>query len=93
MKIAGGLFQIVMPQQNLDGVQVGTCFQHVRGEAVAEHVGIYLFLNPRTTGSILAGMAWGFRIDGLITAVPAVPRKEPNGSSAQTPPMCAEFVE
>jgi hypothetical protein len=26
-------FQIVMPQQNLNGVQVGAGFQHVRGEA------------------------------------------------------------
>ncbi len=34
MEIASGLFQIVMPQQNLNGVQVGAGLQHVRGEAV-----------------------------------------------------------
>ena len=44
MEIAGGLFQIVMAQQNLNGVQVGAGFQHVRGEAVAEYVGIHLLL-------------------------------------------------
>ena len=35
MEIASRFFQIVMPQQYLNGVQVGTGFQHVRGEAVA----------------------------------------------------------
>ena len=93
MEIAGGLFQIVMPQQNLNRVQIGAGFQHVRGEAVTEHVGIHLFLDPSTTGSVLAGMPWGFRIDGLITAMPAVPGKEPDGFSSQAPPVCAEFVE
>ena len=47
MEIASRFFQIVMPQQYLNGVQVGTGFQHVRGEAVTEHVRIYLLFNPR----------------------------------------------
>ena len=68
MEIAGGFFQIVMPQQNLNRVQISAGFQHVCGKAVTEHVGKNFFLNPSTTGSVLAGMAWGFRIDGLITA-------------------------
>jgi hypothetical protein len=46
MEIAGGLFQIVMAQQNLNGVQVGAGFQHVRGKAVAGYVGYTFFLIP-----------------------------------------------
>jgi hypothetical protein len=35
MQIAGGLFQIVMAEQDLNGVQVGAGFEQVSGEAVA----------------------------------------------------------
>ena len=75
-------------------MQVGAGFQQVRGEAVPEHVGIHLLLNPGTAGGILAGVARGLGIDGLITAVPAIAGKQPDaGFSAQAPPVCAEFVE
>ena len=89
MEIAGGLFQIVMAQQNLNGVQVGARFQHVRGEAVTEDVGIHLLLDSRTATGVLARMAWCFRIDGLITAMPAVSGEEPNGFFAQASPVLA----
>ena len=56
MEIASRFFQIVMPQQNLNGVQVGTGFQHVRGEAVTEHVGIHLLLDSGTASGVLAGV-------------------------------------
>ena len=56
MEIARSLFQIVMAQQNLDGVQVRTRFQHVRGKAVTEHVGVHLLLKAGTTSSVLAGV-------------------------------------
>jgi len=79
MEIAGGLFQIVMAQQNLNGVQVGAGFQHVRRKAVAEYVGIHLLLDPRTASGVLAGVARRFSIDGLITTMPAVSGEKPNG--------------
>ena len=50
VEIASGFFQIVMAQQNLDGVQVGAGFEQVRGEAMAEHVGIDTFLDPGAAG-------------------------------------------
>ncbi len=93
MEIAGRFFQIVMAQQNLNGVQVGAGFQHVRGEAVPEHVGIYLFLNPGTAGGVLAGVTRRFRIQGLIPTMPTVSGEEPNGFFAQAPPVCTEFLE
>ena len=35
VEIASGFFQIVMAQQDLDGVQVGASFEQVGGEAMA----------------------------------------------------------
>ena len=75
MEIAGGLFEIVMPQQNLNGVQVGTGFQHVGGEAVTEHVGIHLLLDTGTASGVLAGVTRRFAVDRLVAAVPGVAGK------------------
>ena len=56
--------------------------------------GYTLLLNPGTAGGILAGVARGLGIDGLITAVPAIAGKQPDaGFFAQAPPVRAEFVE
>jgi hypothetical protein len=38
VEIDGGLFQIAMPQQDLDGPQIRSVFQQVSGEAVAQGV-------------------------------------------------------
>jgi hypothetical protein len=75
MEIAGGLFQIVMPQQNLNGVQVGAGFEQVGGEAVPEHVGIHPLLNAGTASSVLAGVTRGSGVDGLIAVVSAIAGK------------------
>ena len=75
-------------------MQVGAGLQQVRGEAVTEHVGIHLLLNPGAAGGILAGVARGLRIHGLIATVPAISGKQPDtGFFAQPPPVCAEFFE
>ena len=93
MEITGGLFQIVMAQQNLDRVQVGTGFQQVCGEAVTEHVGINSLLNAGAAGGVLAGVARRFDVDGLIASVPGIARKQPGtGLFAQTPPVGSEFL-
>ena len=75
-------------------MQIGASFEQVRGEAVPQHVGIHLLLNPGTTGGTLASVARGFGIHGLIAAVPAIAGKQPDArSSAQPPPVRAEFFE
>jgi hypothetical protein len=38
MEIDGGLFEIAMSEQDLDGTQVGTCFQQVRRKAVPQRM-------------------------------------------------------
>ena len=75
-------------------MQIGSSFEQVRGEAVPKHVGIHFLLNPGPAGGILAGVARGLGIDGLIAAVPAIAGKQPDaGPFAQPPPMRAQFVE
>ena len=64
------------------------------GEAVPQHVGIHLLLNPGTAGGILAGVGRGLGVHGPIAAVPAIAGKQPDTrSSAQPPPVRAQFVE
>ncbi|SRR6266851_4090698 len=75
-------------------MQVGAGFEQVGGEAVTKHVGIHLLLNAGTVGGILASVARGFGIHGLIAAVPAISWKQPDtGSFTQLPPVRAEFFE
>ncbi len=76
-----------LKQAKAEYVKIGAGFQQVSGEAVAEHVGINLFLDAGTTGGMLAGVARSLGIDGLIAAVPAVAGKQPDaGSFPQLPP-------
>ena len=75
MEIASRFFQIVMPQQNLNGVQVGTGLQHMRGEAVTEHVGIHLLLDSSMASGVLAGVTRRSGVDRLIAAVPGIAGK------------------
>ena len=53
-----------------------------------------VFLDARSLGSFLAGVPRCFRIDGLITVVPAVAWKQPYaGLSRQAAPVLAQFLE
>ena len=64
------------------------------GEGMAQRVGMDLFLEAGLLGGLMAGVPDGFRIDGLITAVAAVARKQPLAwLSSQPVPMCPQFVE
>ena len=47
MEIDGGLFQIAMAQQDLDGPQIRSVFQQVSGEAVTQGVRMDLLPNSR----------------------------------------------
>ena len=56
-------------------MQVGAGFEQVRGETVAEHVGIDTFLNPGAPGGLDASVVGRLVIGGVIPAVPAVAGK------------------
>src|SRR5258708_8128746 len=68
--------------------------EKMRGEAVAQGVGMDLFLDACALGSLLTGVPRCFRIDGLIAVVPTVARKQPcAGFSRQAAPVLAQFLE
>ena len=47
VQVDAGRFQIGVPNQDLDGRQIGAIFQQVRAEAVPEHMRRDAFLQPR----------------------------------------------
>jgi len=53
-------------------------FEQVRGEAVPQRVGIHLLINTGTAGGMLASVARGLGIHGLIATVPAIAGKQPD---------------
>src|SRR5216684_6910901 len=94
MEVDGGLFEVAMAQQDLNGAQIRARLEKMRGEAVAQRVGMDLFLDACALGSLLTGVPRCFRIDGLITVVPTVAWKQPfAGFSRQTTPVFAQFLE
>src|ERR1700751_5522328 len=94
MEVDGGLFEIARAKQNLNGAQIRTRLEKMRGEAVAQGVGMDLFLDARTLDSFLAGVPGCFRIDGPITVVPTVAWKQPcAGFSRQTTPVFAQLLK
>ena len=94
-EVDGGLFQIAMtPQQDLNGAQIRTCFEEMRGKTMPQDVWVYLFLDARLLGSLFAGVARCFRIDRLTTIVPAIAWKQPfAGFSRQAAPVLAQFLQ
>ena len=94
MEVDGGLFQIAMTQQDLNGAQIRACFEQMSGEAVAQDVWIYSLFDACSLGRLLARIARCFCIDRLATTVPAVAWKEPDaGFSRQAAPVLAQFFE
>src|ERR1700736_3262140 len=94
MEVDGGLFEIAMPKQDLNGAQIRTRLEKMRGEAVAQGVGMDLFLDACALGRFLARVPRCFRIDGPITVVPTVAWKQPfAGFSRQTTPVFAQLLE
>jgi len=74
-------------------VPVSAGFEQVRGETMAEHVGIDTFLNSGAAGGLQASGGGGLVIHGVIAAVPAVAEKEPEGLLAYASPVSAQFLE
>src|SRR5258707_12144818 len=94
MEVDGGLFEVAMAQQDLNGAQIRARLEKMRGEAVTQRVGMDLFLDARSLGSLLTGVPRCFRIDGLITVVPTVAWKQPYaGLSRQAAPVPAQFFQ
>ena len=55
MQIASRRFDVLVAHQNLDGSQVRSVFEHVRGKAVPESMWCDVFLDPGFPCSLLHG--------------------------------------
>jgi hypothetical protein len=44
MKIDRGLFKIAMAEEHLDGAQIGSAFEHVRGKAMTQGLLVLLMI-------------------------------------------------
>ena len=57
MQVDRGFLQVAMPQQHLDGAQVGTGFEQMSGKAVAQSVGMdVLVFKTGAFGGLLTGV-------------------------------------
>ena len=56
MQVDRRFLQVAMSEQHLDGAQVGAGFEQMRGEAVAQRVGMNMLVRePSAFGGVLAG--------------------------------------
>ena len=70
------LFQIAMAQQHLDGAQVGTGFEQMRGKAVAQSVGMdVLMFKAGAFGGLLTGTPQDLGGDRITCGMPSVARE------------------
>jgi hypothetical protein len=77
MQVDGGLFQIADGLTGSEWCADRRRFEQMSGEAVAQRVGMDLFLDAGLLGGFMAGVPDGFGVDGLITAMVAVAGKQP----------------
>ena len=78
MKIDRGLFEIAMAEEHLDGAQVGPSFQHVRGKAMTQSVGMDVpVLKTGSFGGVPAGQPDNLGVDGMARGAPASTGKQP----------------
>src|SRR5688572_893036 len=94
VKIDRSLFQVAMPEQDLDGSQVRAGFEQMSGEAVPQNMRMNLIAEARTCGGLPAGVPHYFATDGSLAGVPAVTGKQPCfWPSPQTTPVLAQRVQ
>jgi hypothetical protein len=59
MEVDGGLFQITMAQQDLNGAQIRACFEKMRGKTVPQGIVVLLMIRTcqRSAIAIILAMA------------------------------------
>src|SRR6266513_3148953 len=87
-----GVFQIFMPEQDLNGAEIGARFIEVGCKTVTKSVRMNAFLEAGALGGFLTCVPNGFRIDGPILTI--VAGKQPGAGFAMVEtPMGAECRE
>ena len=78
MQIDRRLLQVAMPEQHLNGAQVGTGFEQMRGKAVAQGVGMnVLVFKPSALCGVLTGSPEDLGGDRITCGMPSVAGKQP----------------
>jgi len=86
MQIDRGFLKVAMPQQHLDGTQVGACFEQMRGKAVAQSVGMdVLVLKAGAFGGLLTGVPENLGGDRMTRCMPWIAGEQPVGGLALQP--------
>src|SRR5208282_699161 len=91
MQIDRRLLQVAMPEQHLDGTQVGAGFEQMRGKAVAQRVGMdVLVFKAGACGGLLTGVPENLGGDRMTRGMPSVAGEQPIGRLAfQSAPVDA----
>src|SRR3982074_675688 len=78
MKINRRFLKVAMPQQHLDGAQVGTGFEQMSGKPVAQSVGMdVLVFKAGAFGGLLTGIQQDLGSDRITCGMPSVAGKQP----------------
>ena len=95
MQIDRRFLQVAMPEQHLDGAQVGTGFEQMSGKAVAQSVGMdALVLKTGAFGGVLTGSPEDLGGDRITCGMPSVAGKQPlRGLAPQPAPVDAQRIE
>ena len=70
VQIAGCLFQIAMPQQQLNRAQIRSCFEQMRGEAMAQRVGMNRLVDAGPLGGLVASVPGHIDADRMLGGMP-----------------------
>ena len=95
MQVDRRFLQVAMPQQHLDGSQVGTGFEQMSGKAVAQGMGMgVLVFKAGALRGLLTGVPENLGGDRITCRMPSVAGKKPVGGFALQPaPVDAQGIE
>ena len=85
MQIECRLFQIAMSKQDLDGAQIGAGFEQMRGEAMAQSVGMNGFVNAGPLDGFMTSVPGHAEADRISASVPGASWEQPLFRSAMQP--------
>jgi hypothetical protein len=77
VNVEGGLLQIVMTEQHLNGAQVGAGFVKMSRKGMPQRVDVHGFVEARALGRVAASAPDRLGVEGLRGVVPAAGREKP----------------
>src|SRR6266851_8913734 len=95
MQVDRGFLQVAMPQQHLNGTQIGTGFEQMSGKAVTQRMGMdALVLKTGSFSGLLTGGPEHLGGDRITCRMPSVAGKQPvRGLVPEPAPIDAQRIE